>query len=78
MHENSQIKAVNIYIELIYTYTNFRLGMYSLYICTHSDLGLCTQTSAQYLCMDIYINVYRLESWPHKAKSTVKISLSLQ
>ena len=53
VHNNSQMKAANIYIAPIYMYARFRLGVYSLYICKYTYLEAYAQSRA-----DIYMYIY--------------------
>ena len=49
MHKNSQLMALNIYMELMYNCARLRLGIYGPHIHIYSDLGACAQSVAQYI-----------------------------
>ena len=53
MHENSQKKAENKYIEPIYTGLRILLGIYSPNIHIYSDLSACAQSEAQYVYVQV-------------------------
>ena len=57
IYENSQIKAVDIYMVPLYIYSRLLFIIYGLCICIHSDLEACTQSAAKaYVYIYVYIH----------------------
>ena len=67
MHENSQIKAENIYMEPIYIGTRLGLGIYSPHIHIYSNLAACTTMHSP---MYIYIGLNPGHTRPNPPHTT--------